>query len=314
MVDKAWAGDGGCTVCRTRDRLSDLNVRSRRGRSHYDRPVVLTRIRLDLAYDGTEFHGWAKQPNLRTVAGELETAISRVLRVEHAGLVVAGRTDTGVHALGQVCHIDIPEPAWPGDAACVRRLNAVLPDDVRVLSATIAPPDFDARFSARFRRYEYLVSDSGLLDPRARRSVLVTRRALEAEAMDDASRVLLGEHDFAAFCKARPEASSVRTVLAAGVVRRTDPRDPALIAVGLTADAFCHSMVRSIVGALIAVGERRLTPEDMADILTARQRTSRFATASAHGLALVEVGYPPAAQMAEQSQRSRRFRGDSSAR
>ena len=292
-----------------RDRLSDLNVRSRRGRSHYDRPVVLTRIRLDLAYDGTEFHGWAKQPNLRTVAGELETAISRVLRVEHAGLVVAGRTDTGVHALGQVCHVDIPAHAWPGEAACLRRLNAVLSPDVRVFAATVAPPDFDARFSARHRRYEYLLSDSGLLDPRARGSVLVCRRPLDVATMHTAAQVLPGEHDFAAFCKARPEASSVRTVIDAAVRRDTDPRDPQLITVGLSADAFCHSMVRSIVGALMAVGEGRLTPEDMDGILSSRLRTSRFATAAAHGLALVEVGYPPASRMAEQSRRSRRFRG-----
>lgn len=272
--------------------------------------MVLTRIRLDLAYDGTDFHGWAKQPNLRTVAGEIETAITRVLRVDHAGLVVAGRTDTGVHALGQVCHLDIPANAWPGEAACLRRLNAVLPLDIRVFGATVAPPGFDARFSARYRRYEYLLSDSGLLDPRARRSVLVWRRPLDVEAMHAAAQVLPGEHDFAAFCKARPEASSVRTVLAAGVGRGPDPRDSRLITVGLTADAFCHSMVRSIVGALVAVGEGRLTAQDMAAILSARLRTSRFATAPAHGLALVGVGYPPAAQLAQQSQRSRRFRGE----
>lgn len=269
----------------------------------------LLRLRLDLAYDGTDFHGWAKQPGLRTVAAELETAISRVLRVQSPGLVVAGRTDTGVHALGQVCHADIPGHAWPGDVACLRRLNAVLPADLRVHAVAVALPGFDARFSAQHRRYEYLISDSGRLDPRARNAVLVRRRALDDHAMHAASQTLLGEHDFAAFCKARPEASSVRTVLAAGVERRADPRDPHLIAIGLTADAFCHSMVRSIVGALMAVGEARLTPAEFASILRARQRTSRFATAPAHGLALAEVAYPQATQLAEQAQRARRFRG-----
>lgn len=271
--------------------------------------MVLTRIRLDLAYDGTGFHGWAKQPNLRTVAGELETAINRVLRVAHHGLVVAGRTDTGVHAMGQVCHVDIPEHAWPGAGVCVRRLNAVLPNDVRVHAASVAPPGFDARFGTEFRRYEYLISDSGLLDPRARNAVLVHRRTLHVASMHEASQVLLGEHDFAAFCKARPDASSVRTLLAAAVERRGDPRDPELIAVGLTADAFCHSMVRSIVGALMAVGEGRLSAEDLAGVLAARQRTSRFATAAAHGLALVQVGYPAIEELAGHAQRARRFRG-----
>lgn len=268
-----------------------------------------TRIRLDLAYDGGAFHGWAKQPNLRTVSGELETAIMRVLRVEDPQIVVAGRTDTGVHALGQVCHMDIPEGAWPGDLACSRRLNAVLPDEIRVRAATVAPEGFDARFSARFRRYEYLLSDSGQLDPRARNAVVLHRHSLDAEMMHLASQMLLGEHDFAAFCKARPEASSVRTVVAAAVERRSDPRDPRLIAVGLTADAFCHSMVRSIVGALIVVGRGRLTPAEMAAMLQVGQRTAHFATAAPHGLVLVEVSYPPAAEMAQQAQRSRRFRG-----
>ncbi len=267
------------------------------------------RIRLDLAYDGTAFHGWAKQPGLRTVAGELEVALARVLRVDEPRTVVAGRTDTGVHALGQVCHIDIPAELWPGDTACARRLNAVLPDDVRIWSATVAPEGFDARFSALYRRYEYLISDSGQHDPRARQALLARRRRLDVAAMDQAAKVLVGEHDFSAFCKARPEASSVRTVLAAAVQRRPDPRDPELIVVGLTADAFCHSMVRSIVGALMAVGEGRLASSDIAAILARKQRTSRFATAPAHGLALVEVGYPPPMHLAEQAVRARRYRG-----
>jgi tRNA pseudouridine38-40 synthase len=270
------------------------------------------RIRLALAYDGTAFHGWARQPGMRTVAGELQAAVARVLGVGQPHMVVAGRTDAGVHALGQVCQIDIPAASWPGETACVRRLNAVLPEDVRIRSATLAPDGFDARFSAKFRRYEYLVSDSGELDPRARHAVLVRRRTLDTDAMDAAARVLLGEHDFAAFCKARPEASSVRTVLAAGVTRRADPRDPRLIAVGLSADAFCHSMVRSIVGALMAVGEGRLDGEELAQILRRGQRSSAFATAPAHGLVLAEVGYPAAEELARQATRARRFRGAAS--
>lgn len=259
------------------------------------------RIRLDLAYDGAGFSGWAMQPGRRTVQGELQAALSTVLREPEPRIVVAGRTDTGVHALGQVCHVDVE--SWPERTRY--RLNAVLPADIRILAACPAPEGFDARFSARSRRYEYLISDSGLLDPRARGSVLIHRRHLDTDAMHEAAQVLLGEHDFAAFCKARPGASSVRTVLAAGVQRRSDPRDPALIEVGIRADAFCHSMVRSIVGALIAVGEGRLT--DLGGVLSAARRTPAFATAAAHGLALVEVEY--ADDLAAQAQRARRFRG-----
>ncbi len=267
------------------------------------------RIRVDLSYDGAGFAGWARQPQLRTVQGELAAAIARVLRIAHPHIVVAGRTDAGVHAMGQVCHVDLPRAAWPGAPTAFRRLNAVLPPDVRVLAADVAPPGFDARFSARYRRYEYLLSDSGLLDPRARGSVWVQRRELDVAAMDAASQVLLGEHDFAAFCRARPEASSVRRVLSAGVQRREDPRDPQLIAVGLTADAFCHSMVRSVVGALLAVGHGSLSADDLGQILAAATRVPRFTTAPAHGLVLMEVGYPPTDQLAAQAERARRFRG-----
>lgn len=267
------------------------------------------RVRLDLAYDGAGFSGWARQPGLRTVQGELTTAIERVLRISEPRVVVAGRTDAGVHALGQVCHLDIPAEAWPGSEAAVRRLNAVLADDLRVLSAHIAPDGFDARFSALFRRYEYLISDSGRLDPRARGAVYARRQALDVPAMHSAAQHLLGEHDFAAFCRARPEASSVRTVLAIAVARRDDPRDPGLIAVEITADAFCHSMVRSVVGALLAVGQGSLSPAEMQPILDAGQRVSRFSTAPAHGLALVAVGYPADDELGEQAVRARRFRG-----
>lgn len=267
------------------------------------------RIRLDLAYDGSGFSGWAAQPGRRTVQGEVEAALGRVLRVPEPRVVVAGRTDTGVHALGQVCHADIPAACWPGPDLALRRLNAVLAPDVRVRAAALAPDGFDARFSALHRRYSYLISDSGLLDPRARNAVYVRRRRLDAQAMHAAGQVLVGEHDFAAFCKARPGASSVRTVLALEVGRSADPRDPGLIDVQITADAFCHSMVRSLVGALIAVGEGRLEAPALAAILAGAQRVPAFATAPAHGLTLVAVAYPADADLGIQARRARRFRG-----
>lgn len=272
----------------------------------------LLRIRMLLAYDGQEFSGWASQPGLRTVQAELSAAIGRVLRVTRPRIVVAGRTDAGVHALGQVCHVDLPPEAWPGHQPAVRRLNAVLPADIRVLHTQLAAAGFDARFSAQFRRYEYLISDSGRMDPRARGSVLAHRGGLDVPAMQDAGRSLLGEHDFAAFCRARPEASSVRKVLALSVRRRADPRDPALIVVDICADAFCHSMVRSVVGALIAVGRGKLSAERVAMMVHSRRRDEGFKTVPAHGLALVEVGYPPDALLGEQARRARRFRGENS--
>lgn len=267
------------------------------------------RIRLDLAYDGTAFSGWASQPQTRTVQGELAGALGRVLRIPEPHIVVAGRTDAGVHALGQVCHVDLPADSWPGPQAASRRLNAVLPADLRVRAAQVAPAGFDARFSALSRRYEYLLSDSGLLDPRARTAVLLRRRVLDVPAMDIAGQVLVGEHDFAAFCRARAGASSVRRVLSLSVERRIDPRDPVLIVVRIAADAFCHSMVRSIVGALLAVGEGSLSAEEMAGLLAARQRVSRFTTVPALGLSLMEVAYPPEPDLADQARRARRFRG-----
>lgn len=267
------------------------------------------RVRLDLAYDGAGFSGWARQPGLRTVQGELAEALGRVLRVPEPRIVVAGRTDAGVHALGQVCHVDLPAASWPGGPAATRRLNAVLPPDVRVLRSSTAPEGFDARFSARYRRYEYLLSDSGRLDPRVRGCVWVSRQSLDVPAMHEAAQLLVGEHDFAAFCRARPEASSVRTVLAMSVERHPDPRDPALIRVGISADAFCHSMVRSLVGALVAVGQGRLDAAGLATVLAAGRRVALFTTAPAQGLALMEVGYPPDADLAEQARRARRFRG-----
>ncbi len=267
------------------------------------------RIRIDLAYDGGGFSGWARQPNLRTVQGELAVALARILRIEEPAIVVAGRTDAGVHALGQVCHVDIPESVWPGPENCVRRLNAVLPADLRVRGADLAAEGFDARFSALLRRYEYLISDSGLLDPRARNAVMVRRTGLDVQAMHHSAQCLVGEHDFAAFCRARPDASSVRTVLEVSVARVQDPRDPALITVRIAADAFCHSMVRSIAGALLAVGEARLDAGQLEQILMQARRVNLFATAPAHALTLMQVGYPEDEELAAQASRARRFRG-----
>ncbi len=249
------------------------------------------RLRIDLGYDGTEFAGWARQPGLRTVQGELEAALGVVLRLaEPPLLTVAGRTDAGVHARGQVAHVDVAAGAEP--ATLTRSLNGLLPADVRVRSLTLAPPGFDARFSALARRYSYRVTD-GWLDPLRRRDTLHHPRPLDATAMNAASAPLLGEHDFAAFCRRREGASTIRALLAL-----TWQRDAAGVLVAqVEADAFCHSMVRALVGALLAVGDGRRDVDWPASVLAGGVRDPAVNVVAAHGLTLEEVRYPPDAEL-----------------
>ncbi len=258
----------------------------------------LTRVRLDLAYDGTEFHGWASQPGLRTVQGEVEAALATVLRLPAVPVTCAGRTDTGVHARGQVVHLDVDEPALDATAgrsgatpveALVRRLNGVLPDDVRVRAGRIAPEGFDSRFGAVWRRYCYRVADdSRSVDPLTRRHVLGWSRPLDLAAMNEAAAPLLGEHEFAAFCKRREGATTIRRLLEL----RWDRASDGVAELTVRADAFCHHMVRSLVGSLLAVGEGRQDRDWPKDVLTAAVRDPRVAVVPAHGLTLEEVAYP----------------------
>ncbi len=251
------------------------------------------RIRLDLAYDGTDFHGWAAQPRLRTVQGELQTALTTALRLPSVDVVCAGRTDAGVHARGQVVHVDIEEP--PELGSLVRRLNGILPIDVRVRDAVEAPPSFDARFGALWRRYAYRIADRpGAVDPLTRSHVLAWPRPLDEAAMNAGALLLVGRHDFASFCKPRAGATTIRTL-----EQLTWARDGAGVLVGtVVADAFCHSMVRSLVGCLIAIGEGRQPPDWAEEILRAAVRSSSVPVVHAHGLTLEEVGYPPDDELA----------------
>lgn len=271
-------------------------------------PDGTLRVRLDLAYDGTGFAGWASQPGLRTVQGTLEAALGTVLRVPPPRLTVAGRTDAGVHARGQVAHLDVTAGAWsglrgrlglaPGDAL-VRRLTGVLPDDVVVHRAVPAPEGFDARFSALGRRYAYRIADAAeLVDPLRRTSVLRHRRPLDVPATAEAARLLVGRHDFAAFCRPRPGATTIRTLERLDVGRPTEGADAGLVVATVAADAFCHSMVRALMGALIAVGEGRREPAWVAGLLRLRSREASAPTAPAHGLTLEEVSYPDDAGLA----------------
>ena len=211
-------------------------------------PVV--RLRIDLAYDGTDFAGWARQRDLRTVQGLLEESVGTVLRIPAPATTCAGRTDAGVHARGQVAHVDVPAPAYaPMADVLPRRLAGVLPPDVVLRSLTIAPDGFDARFSPLWRRYAYRVSDAAYgVDPLLRRSVLHSIRPLDVDRMNEASRPLVGEHDFAAFCRKREGATTVRTLLDLSWQRGPD----SLVEGRVVADAFCHNMVRALVGALLA--------------------------------------------------------------
>lgn len=264
-----------------------------------------TRLRLDLAYDGTEFAGWAVQEGQRTVAGTLQEALATVFRTP-LRLVVAGRTDAGVHAEAQVAHVDVPtaalhhgyprspRPGQPEFLPLVRRLARFLPPDVRVRSIGRAPAGFDARFAALRRHYCYRLSTAPYgVDPQQARYVTAWARDVDVEAMNAACAPLHGLHDFAAFCRHRPGATTIRD-LQAFTWSRADHR----ISARVVADAFCWNMVRSLVGAVLAVGEGRRDGAWLAGLLTVTSRSSDFAAAPARGLTLVGVDYPPDDQLA----------------
>jgi tRNA pseudouridine38-40 synthase len=281
----------------------------------------LVRLRLDVAYDGAAFHGWARQPGLRTVQGEVELSLRTALRVPAelpVRLAVAGRTDAGVHATGQVCHGDVSAQSLQlarGAQALHHRLLGLLAPDVRVRAVSVAPPGFDARWSATWRRYEYVIADDPLdQDPRLRGHVLWHGRRLDEAAMQAAARPFLGEHDFAAFCRERPGASTVRTILALDWSRRVAAGPgPGLLVLTIRADAFCHSMIRALVGVFLAVGEGRAPVGAPARMLETGDRLAHARTAPAHGLTLAEVGYPHDEGLAEAANRARRWRGPASA-
>ncbi|MFC8504093.1 tRNA pseudouridine(38-40) synthase TruA [Pedococcus sp. NPDC057267] len=273
------------------------------------------RVRLDVSYDGTDFSGWATQPGLRTVEGELSAALGTLLRVtEPVRLVVAGRTDAGVHARGQVVHLDPDPEAWaalPGrsdrspEAAALTRLRGILPPDVVVRAVAVAPAGFDARFSALRRRYRYRLCDRPeAVDPLRRRDTVVTKRPLDEGLLDEAARSLVGLHDFAAFCKRREGATTVRTLLDYGWERGPD----GVLEARVVADAFCHSMVRSLVGAVVPVGEGRRPVQWPAEVLRAAQRDPGVVVMPPHGLSLEEVVYPEDGLLAARAQEARSVR------
>lgn len=282
--------------------------------------IPMTRLRLSIAYDGTDFTGWARQPGIRTVQGELEAALATIFRRHGPSptLTVAGRTDAGVHATGQVAHLDLTATqvahlasphgngarAQQPTVALAKRLNGIagLKSDVYVAAVTVAPEGFDARFSPIFRRYEYRIADAtARRDPLLRHHTLWYPADLDLDAMNAASTELLGLHDWAAYCRPREGATTIRELQE---FRWHRDASGVLIA-RLQADAFCHSMVRALVGSVVSVGQSKLAGGRLLSILSEAQRTSEFKVMPAAGLTLVEVGYPDDAEVGMRAQQTR---------
>jgi tRNA pseudouridine38-40 synthase len=266
-----------------------------------------TRVRMDVSYDGRDFSGWAVQPGRRTVAGVVIEALERLFGAGTPfGLTVAGRTDAGVHATGQVCHVDLPSAAYAGNAdSLLRRLAGLLPADARVRGIAVVPRTFDARFSATFRRYEYRVADTAWgPEPLRRYDTVGWLRPLDLDRLRQAATPLIGEHDYAAYCKRKEHATTVRAI-----TRLEWRRDPDGVAVAtVQADAFCQAMVRSLVGAMLTVGDGRREPPWPAELLKLKERSSQVVVAPAHGLTLIEVGYPAESGYAQRAEATRRLR------
>jgi tRNA pseudouridine38-40 synthase len=237
----------------------------------------------------------------------LAAALGRALRLpSFPRLTVAGRTDAGVHARGQVVHLDVPAGAWSAAAGrAVARLAGVLPADVRVRAVGPVPGEFDARFSALWRRYAYRVcDDEAAADPLRRHDTLWYFRRLDLAAMNEAGQPCLGEHDFAAFCRRREGATTIRALRTLAWHRD----DHGIAVATVVADAFCHNMVRALVGALLAVGEGRRPPGWPAAILAAAVRDPAVRVVPPHGLCLEEVGYPPPEELAARAAATRTVR------
>jgi tRNA pseudouridine38-40 synthase len=249
------------------------------------------RLKIKLAYDGTNFSGWAKQPDRRTVQEEFEKAFATIIR-HQCESIVAGRTDAGVHATAQIIHIDVPESTDLSDLAY--RLNRLLDIDLRVLEIEAAPEGFHARFSALRRHYQYQIVDANkAINPLDRYDRASWYRPLDLARLNEASSLLLGEHDFAAFCKFREGATTIRTLEKFQWERKAD----GLLVAQVVADAFCYSMVRNLVGSAVCVAEGRFEPSWIAEMLANRERISESMVFPAEGLTLVQVDYPENAEL-----------------
>ena len=273
--------------------------------------VDRTRWRLDIGYDGTNFAGWAAQTGQRTVQGELELWISRVLRLaEPIRLICAGRTDAGVHARGQVAHADLDTSViTDGGKELVRRLGRLLADDLVVRQIAPAPPGFDARYSAIWRRYVYRIGDASTpTDPLLRNQVTPLRAEVDLEAFNAAAAGLLGLRDFGAFCRRRPGATTIRTLLELHAERVPSGPLAGVIECTVRADAFCHSMVRALVGAVLEVATGHRDHDWLVLVTTAALRDPRVRVMPPGGLTLEEVRYPDDHELAARATEARAVR------
>ena len=258
------------------------------------------RLRLDIAYDGTHFFGWATQPGHRTLQDLIEEAISRISQT-NIDSIVAGRTDAGVHATGQVIHVDVPDAMFDRDLTYLDlryKLTRILDEDVRIMNVSDAPQGFHARFSALRRYYSYKILDNNdVIAPLSRHDVASWYRPLDAARMNEASALLLGHHDFAAFCKFKVGGTTIRTLEKYEWHRS----DEGLLVADVVADAFCYSMVRNLVGAVVCVADGRQSPAWIAQLLANKERVSDSLVFPARGLTLYQVDYPSNDQLLERA-------------
>jgi tRNA pseudouridine38-40 synthase len=267
------------------------------------------RLRLDIAYDGTQFSGWATQPGMRTMQDMVEEAIARIVRHDIES-VVAGRTDAGVHATGQVVHVDVADSAFDRELTYKDlryKLNRILDEDIRITNISDAPSGFHARFSALRRYYTYkILDDNQVITPAQRFDVAPWYRHLDHNVMNEAASHLLGTHDFAAFCKFKPGGTTVRSLEKYEWVRTED----GLLIADVVADAFCYSMVRNLVGAIVCVADGRKPTSWIAELLANRERVSDSLVFPARGLTLYRVDYPSDDQLLERAKVTVARRGD----
>jgi tRNA pseudouridine38-40 synthase len=258
------------------------------------------RLRIDIAYDGSAFFGWAAQPDRRTIQDLVEEAIARISRGDVES-VVAGRTDAGVHATGQVIHVDLPDAVFADGLSYIDlryKLNRILDEDVRIMEISDAPEGFHARFSALRRIYTYKILDNNdVIPPLSRYDVAPWYRPLDVDLMNKASELVLGHHDFAAFCKFKEGGTTIRTL----ETYRWRRDETGLLVADVIADAFCYSMVRNLVGAVVCVADGRKEPSWMAELLANKERVSDSLVFPARGLSLTRVEYPSNDQLIERA-------------
>ena len=268
------------------------------------------RFRLDLAYDGTDFYGFAKQSAYRTVAGELLSGLVKIFSEDDQDfrMRVAGRTDAGVHAQAQVLHLDLTSEQLKRirrGHGVAERLNKIIAPDVRVISFEEAEPGFHARYSALSRRYRYSIADRSVVpNPMTSRYLLEILWHLEVEPMVEVAKEFIGLRDFRAFCKERDGTTTIRRLREISVKRRSN----GVIDIEIEADAFCHNMVRSVVGALMSAGSGRTSVLEVRKALSGQRNENAYKVQAPQGLTLIKIAYPAKSKLAAQAELTQRTR------